>query len=431
VVAKEEIINEIDNTFAALIFTYKNIGIKHLHNYYLNEEEIKKIYEYIKGGIFILQTCNRVEIYLHGENAMEQASSLLESIYSIHDGKLKRDNSLIKRGMEAIRHLFYVASGVDSIAVGEYEILNQIKTALVTSKKIGILDKKMERLVERGLKVGRLARAKTNISKGKVGIYSLALDKIKESIKDLQQMDIVVLGAGEIGSKMVELLYNEGIKNVTIMNRTLEKAEDLATRYGYKFAPLDLSKVNNFDVAISAIPGMPNRITIDSKKPIVLIDFSVPPSFQGENVLTLTELQDFSMINMANRLEELPRIDEIVNDGIREFISDYIKEDQNEIISKILNNVEKVREIEVEKAKKELRKRNVNVSQDVEEVLDVMSKSIVNKGLEPLINNIKVMVEKDERNYINFLIDLFNHGYIPDSKTKETEEQEASKGSHG
>lgn len=428
---EKRIEDQLNDTFSALIFTYKNVGIKYLHNYYLNEAEIKKIQGLINGGFFVLQTCNRVEIYLHSENARYVAESLLEHIFSIHNGKLEKEDSVIKEGIEAIKHLFYVASGVDSIAVGEYEILNQIKNAMLESKKLGILDKEMEKLIERALRVGRNARNRTNISKGKVGIYSLALDKIKSVINNIEKARVLVIGAGEIGSKMSELLYKEGIRDVTIMNRTLSKAEELAKKYGYNSICLDFSRISGFDVVISAISSIGNQIKLESDRPLILVDLSVPSLFYGKNVLTLTDLQDYSMLNMANRLEELPKIDEIVKEGLQEFMIDHIKELESEIISKILGNVERVRETEVKKAKKELEKRNMRVSKDVEEVLDIMSKSIINKGLEPLINNIKVMVENDERRHINFLIDVFNYGYLSNDKTKEIERKETSERSDG
>ncbi|BBG24549.1 glutamyl-tRNA reductase [Sulfuracidifex tepidarius] len=428
---KKKIEDQLNDNFSALIFTYKNVGIKYLHNYYLNECEIKKIHELVKGGFFVLQTCNRVEIYIHSENAKHVAESLLEHIYSIHNGKLERHESIIKNGLETIKHLFYVASGVDSIAVGEYEILNQIKNAMLESKKMGIMDKEIERLIERALRVGRNARSRTNISKGKVGIYSLTLDKIKSVINDLEKASVLVIGAGEIGSKMSELLYKEGIKNVTIMNRTLSKAEELGKKYGYNSMSLDFSRVSDFDVVISAVSGIRNQIKLEGDRPLILVDLSVPSLFYGKNVLTLTDLQDYSMLNMANRLEELPKIDEIVEEGVQEFMIDHIKEQQNEIISRILGNVERVRETEVKKAKRELEKRNINVDKDIDEVLDVMSKSIINKGLEPLIKNIKVMVENDERRYINFLIDVFNYGHIPDDKTEEIKRKETPERSDG
>ncbi|WP_054844849.1 hypothetical protein [Sulfuracidifex tepidarius] len=184
-------------------------------------------------------------------------------------------------------------------------------------------------------------------------------------------------------------------------------------------------------MVISAVSGIRNQIKLEGDRPLILVDLSVPSLFYGKNVLTLTDLQDYSMLNMANRLEELPKIDEIVEEGVQEFMIDHIKEQQNEIISRILGNVERVRETEVKKAKRELEKRNINVDKDIDEVLDVMSKSIINKGLEPLIKNIKVMVENDERRYINFLIDVFNYGHIPDDKTEEIKRKETPERSDG
>lgn len=428
-ISKNRFINEINESFSALIFTYKNVGMDTLHYYYLDESELRRIQDVIRSGVFLLQTCNRVELYIHGDKARDKAKILLKYIEDLHHGKLKLNDTVIREGIEAIKHLFYVASGVDSIAVGEYEILNQIKCAIASAKKIGTTDRYLEKLVDRSLKVGRVARTKTNISKGKVGIYSLALEKIKEVVENINSVEILILGAGEIGSKMSELLYKEGVKNVTIMNRTESKAVDLAQKYGYKGIKLDLSKIKDYDVAISAISGIREKIELTDNKPKVVVDLSVPPLFAGINVLTLSDLQDFSTMNMANRLEELPKIDKIVDEGVNEFIEDYMKEIQNEIISKMLNNVEKIREEEVNKAKKELMKRGIELNTDIEEILDIMSKSIINKGLEPVISGTKKMIENDERNYINFLITLFNYGHISDIKTKEIKKQETTEGS--
>ncbi|MEM4884988.1 MAG: NAD(P)-binding domain-containing protein, partial [Saccharolobus sp.] len=182
-------------------------------------------------------------------------------------------------GKDSIKHLFLVASGADSLSVGEYEILSQIKDSIEMFKKLNISGKYLNILFERALKVGRKVREKTGISKGKVGIYSLAVDIAKKSIGTFSDKRIAVVGAGEMAEKITYMLYKENAKNVTILNRTVDRAKNLASKYGYKYEILDLDKIKDFDLVFVAINH--DNLKLENKWNTLIIDISVPPLFTG------------------------------------------------------------------------------------------------------------------------------------------------------
>ncbi|AEE93511.1 glutamyl-tRNA reductase [Acidianus hospitalis W1] len=408
------ILNEIENRYFAIIYTYKTIGFDNLSSHYLRENEISLIHNIVGSQMAIIQTCNRIEIYLYSEDS-DTTTKLLNFLDQVHGKKISIDATILT-GSKAIEHLFEVASGIDSMAIGEYEILSQVRLSLENAKKLHMIGKELEILFERAIKVGRRVRQQTNISKGKVGLYSIAIELAKTRV-DLKTSNIAVIGAGQIGSRLISMLNSEGAKNVTILNRTVEKAKELAEKYGYSYLSLDFSKLDGFDVIFSAI-FYPRVIRIDNK---FIIDLSSPPIFQGNEVYTLKNLQQISEEIRKKRLSELSKAKDIIEEGIRDFILDYENLKYDMIVSQIMKNIEEIRQNEVKRALKELNGDNA------EEVLNAMTKSMVKKMFYPLLSKIKEAVRNNETNYINLILELFNNGKLSDSKTKEIEEKQVNK----
>jgi glutamyl-tRNA reductase len=361
-------------------------------------------------------------MYLYSPNKIkDEVDKIIQYLNAVHKKPIG-DQAKILCGREAIRHLFLVASGADSLAIGEYEILSQIRSTIDMFRKMGISGKYLQILFERAIKVGRRVREKTNISKGKVGIYSIAIDEAKKIVGDITNKRIAIVGAGEMGEKFAGMLYNEGAKNVTILNRTVEKAKALALKYNYNYDSLNLEKIGNFDIAFIAISH--DFIQIENKWKTLIIDVSIPPLFSGNNVITLKELEKISLVNLKAREEEMKKIEEIVNEGIDEFIYDYKKEIYDEIIGIIMHRIENIRKNEVIRAINELQKLGIR-SQDALEIVDLMSKSMIKKIFEPLFSNVKDIVFNggDSINYINFLVNIFKDGNIPSNKTEKIKEK--------
>ncbi|NON63588.1 glutamyl-tRNA reductase [Acidianus sp. RZ1] len=407
------IIDELNSKFYAIVYTYKTVGIDNLAHHYLREEEIKDLYGHFKGEMNVVQTCNRVELYLFTD--YHNYDSILSYLNHIHNKDITRDATIFK-GTRAARHLFEVAAGLDSMSVGEYEILSQIKLSIQNAKKMNISNKYIETIFERAIKVGRRVRQLTDISKGKVGIYSVAVEMARNRIKDLDNRKILIIGAGKMGNKIAQILHSYGYSNVTIMNRTKQKGENLATKFGFRYEKLDFSKINDYDIIFSAI-FYPTKISANNT---LVIDISSPNIFEGKNVITLKELEDFSSEMNKLRVMETWKAEKIIEEGLNELISDLANLKYDEIISDILTRMEEIRQKEVERALKELKKR------DAEDVLNSMSKAMLKKIMSPMLEKVREAVKNDETNYINLILELFDNGKLSHSKTKKITTEQAN-----
>ncbi|AAK40526.1 glutamyl-tRNA reductase [Saccharolobus solfataricus] len=416
---------ELLQNYCSILFTYKTIGISNLHLYYFRETEIKSLKQLINAEFAILQTCNRVEIYLYSDtNTLKEVNKIIQYLNNIHNEPIG-NQARVLCGKDAAKHLFLVASGADSLSIGEYEILSQIRSTIDMFKKLGFSGKYLQIFFERAIKVGRKVREETSISKGKVGIYSLAIDEAKKRFNDFYDRRILVIGAGEMAQKITSMLHNEGAKDVTIMNRTIEKAKQLALKFGYNYEKLDLDKLGNFDVAFISIYH--ENLRLENKWNTLIVDITVPPLFTGNNVITLEELERISNLNFKAREEELAKINKLVEDGINELLYDYKKEIYTEFMSKIMKRIETIRENEILRAYKELEKLGIN-DQQAKEILDLMTRSIIKKSFQPLFDNIRSLIFNGENsiNYINFLIDIFKDGNISGFETEKIKEKQVS-----
>lgn len=421
---------EINRKYFAITFNYKNIEISKLHNYYINENEINKIKNFIVSKnieISILQTCNRIELYgySHDLENTKVAEEILEFLNSIHPYPIS-DKGVILLGSEAIKHAFRVASGMESLSIGEFEIMRQFKESLEFSERIGLSGRFIKLLYERALKVSKEVRSLTNISKGKVGTYSLALQLVESELGDISNYKVAVVGAGEIASK-ISYLLSKKTKNVVIFNRTLEKAKMLAEKYGFLgYEPLNFEKLNNYDIVFSAINNNSN-LRYYLYGPKVIIDLSVPQVFYGDNVVTLEGLRTLALLNLKKREEDIKKAEELVSKGLNAFFEDYKKVYINSVISKVLSRVEEIRVNEIMRAMKELKKAKKD--EEILEILDLMTKSIIKKSFSPLYNNVRRFVENGELNYINLVLQFFNDGTVSNFEAEKVKKEQTVKGS--
>ncbi|MEM3195692.1 MAG: glutamyl-tRNA reductase [Metallosphaera sp.] len=416
-----DLVSKVINSYAAVVYTYKTIGIEKLASHYLGYNEIKELSKHFKGEMTLLQTCNRIELYLYSED--DNLSKVLDYLNQVHNREISSDATIL-RGKEAITHLFEVASGIDSLSVGEYEILKQIKDSMKEATKLGLASKHMRCLLERSLKVGRKVRLETGISKGKVGVYSLAVEYAKRLLGDISDKKIAIVGAGEIGTKLALILHNEGVKDVTIFNRTNERGRNVAIKYGYSFLPLDFSKLSNYDLVFSAI-FYPEKVRAPERS--VVIDLGSPSIFEGKNVYTLRDLEAVSQAKLEERRKEIDSAKGIIENGLREFENDCLDIIYDNFVSSFMSKVEQIRESEVTRALRVLETEDPKTK----EVLDAMTRSMIKKIFSPMFENLRRAVESNEVNHINLAVSLFSYGGISEDKAKEVKAEQEHKGFSG
>jgi len=280
---------------------------------------------------FVLSTCNRTEIY----GFTNQVSNLSNLLCTQTKGSIHQFNKIayVKNGVQAIEHLFNVAAGLDSQILGDYEIVGQIKQAVKFSREHHFIGAYLERLVNGVLQCSKSIRTSTALSGGTVSVSFAAVKYIKEKIVSIKDKKILLLGTGKIGRNTCKNLvdYLE-TKNITLINRTEEKAVELATELGLQFGSMDeLQKyIHESDIILVATNAVDPVIVashlINSGQKLI-IDLSIPynveksaqelPNITLVNVDELAEIKDETL---HKREAEIPQAKSIITAHIQEFI---------------------------------------------------------------------------------------------------------------
>lgn len=281
--------------------------------------------------LFILSTCNRTEIYGFGENAQQ----LIALLCSETKGDTATFNKLayIKNGKQAIQHLFEVSAGLDSQILGDYEIVGQIKAAAKFSKERGFIGIFIERLVNFVLQSSKAIKNETAISGGTISVSFAAVQYIREKVMDIADKKIVLLGTGKIGRNTCKNLVDYlDTKNITLINRTEQKASGLAREMGLQYAAISelttqLASADIILVATNSPQPTILRTHLEEKGKKLIIDLSVPYNVE----LAAQELANITLVNidelsklkdetLARRQAEVPKAKAIITKHIAEFV---------------------------------------------------------------------------------------------------------------
>ncbi len=279
---------------------------------------------------FILSTCNRTEIYGFAESA-ESLSELLctQTEGSLHDFTAMR---YTKKGLQAIGHLFEVAAGLDSQILGDYEIVGQIKQATKFSRQHECVGAYLERLVNEVLQACKKIRTSTGMSCGTVSVSFAAVQYARQHFTNIAGKKILLLGTGKIGSNTCKNIvdYLPGT-SVTVMNRTNERAAELAAQYSLAYesyeklqANIDLADI--ILVATSAEEPIIRKENISGNAPKLIIDLSVPcnvvPGTRELDNVVLLNVDELSKIKdetLQKRTAEIPKVKMIIREHISAF----------------------------------------------------------------------------------------------------------------
>ena len=191
------------------------------------------LHRYVSQGI-ILSTCNRTEVYaVHGDGCHAEEASLnfLKAYLNIPDADLLQ-YAYVASGKEAVEHLFRIACGLNSMIVGEYEVLGQVGHALEVAEKAGMVNLPLRHIFQSAIRTGRRVREETGISKNALSISSVAVDLAARVVGDLQSSKILVIGAGEAGGLVVKVARDRGASRIVVASRTQERAATLAATLG-------------------------------------------------------------------------------------------------------------------------------------------------------------------------------------------------------
>jgi glutamyl-tRNA reductase len=281
--------------------------------------------------VFVLSTCNRTEIYGFADTASQLVNLLCGQTSGSKETFLS--SAYIKNGYEAISHLFNVSAGLDSQILGDYEIVGQIKAATKFAKKYGCVNVLLERLINTVLQSSKAIKNQTELSGGTVSVSFAAIQYIREHVKAVADKKILLLGTGKIGkSTSKNLVHYLKTRNITLINRTEEKAAELAKELGLKHAPVtDLQKhISESDIILVATDAAEPTILLshlDENSSKLILDLSIPhnvePSVHQLSRVTVINVDELSKMRdgtLAKREAEVPKAKVIIAEHIAEFI---------------------------------------------------------------------------------------------------------------
>lgn len=328
---------DITKFFVAGI-NYKKADASVRGKFAINKNQYANLFPLAPGfnvkELFVLSTCNRTEIY----GLADEALNLCRLLCTQTEGSLDdfRNMAYIKNGADAVEHLFDVAAGLDSQILGDYEIIGQIKTAVKFSKENDFIDVFTDRLVNAVLQSSKNIKTNTELSGGTVSVSFAAVQYIKENITGIADKKILLLGTGKIGRNTCKNLVDYlGTKNITLINRTEEKAEILAKELGLQFAQSDEleEQVNAADIILVATNShepviLKSHVENSSQK--LIIDLSIPynvetgaqhlPNITLKNVDELSKIKDQTL---QKRQAEVPKAKAIIAGHLAEFLDWY------------------------------------------------------------------------------------------------------------
>lgn len=289
-------------------------------------------YPFIEENL-ILSTCNRVEIYVSSYSS--QCFQSIAQFLSDFSGN-EEDLSFYfytYRDREAIKHLFRVASSLDSMVIGENQILAQVKNDYLQARRYGTVSKIFSLIFEEAIRTGKKVRTQTEISKGAVSIPTAAIELARGVMKSLEKKKVLIIGAGKIGELTVKNLASRGVETICVANRTYKKAQELAKTFGARALRFDSLEwaLRGVDIVISSTSAphiilkkdTVERVMRSRKEPLFFIDLGLPRNIEESvaqiknvylyNIDDLVKVKDK---NLTKRLSEVEKAEKIVDQAV-------------------------------------------------------------------------------------------------------------------
>lgn len=319
-----------------------------------------------------LSTCNRTEWYIVGPSDPHYLMCLRTLLNISRNIEIWSDPEItyVKQHTDAAKHLYRVASGLDSQVLGEPQILGQVKDAYRLATEAETTGTILNNLFHTAFHVGKRVRNETELGAGAVSVSSAAVELSNKIFSDLSKRTALLIGAGETGELTARHIKSRDIKTLYITNRTFEKAEEVAEELGGYALPFDgyMDKIPEVDIIISATNSPDYTVSAEmvksamqkrNHKPLFLIDIAVPrdidPSLNKLDNVFVNDIDDLNTIvnkNLDLRKEEIPAARKIVDEEIGSF-ADWLKTlDVKPVIASLHKKFEQLRQEELDKARK-------------------------------------------------------------------------------
>ena len=362
-------------------------------------------YEAVREAV-MLSTCGRLEIYAELEDYEAGVAQIKAFLQNFRHGDVSDLDSYLYTllGRQAIGHLFRVSTGLDSMLIGEAEILGQVKEAYTQAQHARSLGKTLHKLFREALNAGKAARSQTGIGNDSVSIATAAIAAAKERLGDLADASVVVIGAGKMGRTAAKRLRAEGAENIYVTNRTMSRAQDIIAEIGHGHAvemPGLTDAIASADLIVTSTGASHFVLTTQNvgeamqrrpSRPLMIIDIAVPrdadpqlADFPGVSIVDVDGLKGVVDTTLQARREAIPHVEEIIEEYIDRFGDWYQSRTAVPVIASLTKKAETIRKNEMER----LFARCPELSERERMLITGASLTIISKLLHDVVTKIR------------------------------------------
>jgi glutamyl-tRNA reductase len=385
-------------TFYAIGLSYKKADARVRGKFSLDAQKKEALLLQAKAegvsNLIVTSTCNRTELYGFAQHPFQLIKHLCENT----NGSVEefQEVAYVYKSNEAIRHMFKVGTGLDSQILGDFEIISQLKTSFILSKKHDLVDAYMERLINEVIRASKKIKNETEISSGATSVSFASVQYILNNVSNVSDKNILLFGTGKIGRNTCDnLVKHIDNKHISLINRTKGKAEKIAGKFDLTVKDYSnlQTEIQQSDIVIVATgarqPTVDKEVLSSTNKELLILDLSIPKNVSDDVLdlpnVTLVHLDDLSKVTddtLERRKEHLPQAELIINEVKADFLA-WLETRKFAPTIKALKS--KLQQIKSEEIDYQRRKNN----QFDEDQAEVLSDRIIQKITKHFANHLK------------------------------------------
>jgi len=400
-------------SFYCVGLSYKKADATMRGLFSLSAEQKELLLEKAKASgideLMVISTCNRTELYGYAEHPFQ----LIQQLCAFSKGTVEdfQEIGYIFKNREAIQHLFEVGTGLDSQILGDFEIISQIKQSFVLSRDKGLAKAFLERLINSVISASKRIKNETALSAGAASVSFAAVHYILHNVKEVSQKNILLFGVGKIGRNTCEnLIKHTQNKHITLINRTREKAEQVAGKFSlivkdFEDLTHEIAQADVMVVATGASTPTVTKTLITQQKPLLILDLSIPKNVAEEvqelpnvTVIHLDTLSKLADDTIERRKKAIPDAMRIIEEMKAEFLQWLDRRKFAPTIQALKSKLEGLKLAEIDFQRKKIEGFN-------EQQAELISNRIIQKITTQFVNHLKEAQDMEES--VNWLQQVF------------------------
>jgi len=369
----------------------------------------------------IIQTCNRIELFGKARKVDQEKIKKTWASLAGLDEIVFDENFEMEENDKAFQHLLKLTSGLDSMVIGEEQILGQIKNSITSARKLKASGQHLNTLFDKAIRIGTRIRNSSGISQGGISVGSMAVKLAEENIDEMKFKKILLIGTGEVSTLVAKSLQRRGY-DFTVTSRTLERSQAFCETMGGKPVKFEevLSGFENYDVLFVATTAPYFLVTFDRiaeasqkrKNGIMILDLSNPrtvdervATIKGIKLMNLDQIAEMVEKNMTARLNKVKTVENIINEEVSVLQASMKRLDAEPLVKDVFKNIDSLRKKELKKALSMLDEKDEKKIKIIEELTKAVVESIVSTPM----NNIRKASEQGEQELLEIASKLFNY----------------------